>query len=116
MAADEHLNPTQFFHGTAADLKPGDRIENGKNHTGPWGEGLDEDPWATMNSSRAARCAIAAADAHSNLAGSPVPPRIYKVEPEGPVSAPFGKYDADRQAPSFKVIGEHPESEWWKGA
>lgn len=39
MAADEHLNQTQFFHGTRKEFNPGDKIEPGHEPNSKHSEG-----------------------------------------------------------------------------
>jgi rifampin ADP-ribosylating transferase len=76
MATTDDLSPQVFYHGTKADLKPGDLIEPG--HSPDSGEGRASDHvylTATLD----------AAAWDSELAPGDGPGMIYMVEPTGPI-------------------------------
>lgn len=77
MAASDHLQERQFFHGTTAKLQPGDMIEPGrpKNFAGS----LDGKVYFTPHVESARDYAFA-------LGGFSDPPseHTYRVEPTGP--------------------------------
>lgn len=76
MSAQDNLSPQQFFHGTPADLKPGDRVVPG-DAIGTKHMGSDSDSsrvWISTNAYRAG------AYGH----------RIYEVSPDGTPKSPHG--------------------------
>ena len=76
MAAIDDLSSQRFYHGTKADLKPGDLIEPGKNSNyGKRKKAAYVYLTATLN----------AATWGAELAVGEGPGRIYMVEPTGPI-------------------------------
>jgi hypothetical protein len=75
-AATDDLSPQRFYHGTKADLKPGDLIEPGYNSNyGTRKKAAYVYLTATLN----------AATWGAELALGEGPGRIYTVEPTGPI-------------------------------
>jgi hypothetical protein len=68
------VGPRQFYHGTRADLKPGDLLQPGylSNYT------KRRSPWIYFSET------LAAAAWGAELAKGDGPGRIYQVEPTGP--------------------------------
>lgn len=102
MAAQDNLNPQQFFHGTRHEFKPGDVAEPGHNddyespHTG-------EHVYLTSSRKGAADWAD---DAYGHG-----PARVYEVQPTGPIEPdPAGREDGDsgahRSRHPLKILGE----------
>ena len=111
MTASDHLQPQQFFyHGTNADLKPGDYLSpRGANDYGR-AEGASHRSYvyATYALEQAwtyARSRVSAADGqlHEGHVGN-----VYQVQPTGKVTSdPDGYTDASvRTKARFKVIGK----------
>lgn len=97
MAAQDNLNPQQFYHGTTADLEPGALISPGgtPNHarSDPGAVYMTEHPehaqnWAAVASRKAE---------YSWMMDRPgtrkFPAHVYQVEPTGPVE-PDGNTDS----------------------
>lgn len=74
MAADKEMISGPFYHGTKADLKPGDLISPG--YRSNYGHGKRRSPWVYMSATLSAWGA--------ELALGDGPGRIYIVEPTGP--------------------------------
>lgn len=75
MSAQDHLNPHQFFHGTRAELRPGDLIEPGytkANYSGFKGKRL---PHVYMTDNQ-----VEAQGYARDARGSGIQ-RVYSVEP-----------------------------------
>jgi rifampin ADP-ribosylating transferase len=90
VTATDDRGPRRFFHGTKADLKPGDLIEPG-------------DPSDLGERDRTAsfvhlKGSVDAAAWQSELAPGEGPGRIYTVEPTGPVES-----DAEEAAKTYPV-------------
>jgi hypothetical protein len=76
MAAPDYPTPRQFYHGTRADLKPGDLIAAGYNSN--YGA-RKQAPWVYLTGT------LDAAIWGAELADGDGPERIYIVEPTGPI-------------------------------
>ena len=74
MAATDHLISGPFYHGTKADLKPGDLITPG--HRSNYSHGKRTSPWVYMSATLSPWGA--------ELAQGDGPGRLYIVEPTGP--------------------------------
>jgi hypothetical protein len=77
MAATDNLSPQRFYHGTKADLKPGDLIEPG--YPPDVAKGDRTTSYAYLTST------LDAAAWEAELAPGEGPGRIYIVEPTGPI-------------------------------
>ena len=76
MAANDDLSSQRFYHGTRADLKPGDLIEVG--HTSNYGK-QNKTVYVYLTGT------LDAAIWGAELARGEGPGRIYVVEPTGPI-------------------------------
>ena len=76
MAATDDLSSQRFYHGTRADLKPGDLIEPG--HTSNYGK-RNKTAYVYLTGT------LDAAVWGAELALGEGPGRIYMVEPAGPI-------------------------------
>ncbi len=74
MAADDEVIPGPFYHGTKADLKPGDLIQPG--YRSNYGHGVRKTRWVYMTATLSPLGA--------ELARGDSPGRLYIVEPTGP--------------------------------
>ena len=77
MAATDDLSPQQFYHGTKADLKPGDLIVPG--HRANFGDRERTTTYVYLTGT------LDAATWGAELALGEGPGRIYVVEPTGPI-------------------------------
>ena len=77
MAATDDLSPQRFYHGTKADLKPGDLIEPG--HPPDSGTRDEVTAYVYLTST------LDAAAWEAELTPGEGPGRIYMVEPSGPI-------------------------------
>ena len=77
MAATEDLSPQRLYHGTKADLKPGDLIEPG--HRANFGDRERTTTYVYLTGT------LDAATWGAELALGEGPGRIYIVEPTGPI-------------------------------
>ena len=77
MAATDDLSPQRFYHGTKADLKPGDLIAPG--HPANFGDPERTTTYVYLTGT------LAAATWGAELALGEGPGRIYIVEPTGPI-------------------------------
>ncbi len=77
MAATDGLSPQRFYHGTRADLKPGDLIEPG--HPPNFGKRERRTTYVYLTGT------LDAAIWGAELALGEGPGRIYMVEPTGPI-------------------------------
>lgn len=111
MTAEDHLSPAQFFHGTSADLSPGDMISTGHpaNYEGgpaePPGSWTDSHVFMTTDAEGAQRHARNAAFVKGGM------PHVYQVEPTGsyephPYDHPLRVYNYQSRSP-LRVTGEH---------
>lgn len=73
---EKALDPGPFYHGTKADLKPGDLLEPG--HSSNFGERKKAN-YVYLTAT------LDAATWGAELAEGDVPGRIYRVEPTGPI-------------------------------
>ena len=76
MTASDETMPRQFYHGTRADLKPGDLIEAGYNSN--YGR-RKQASWVYLTGT------LDAAVWGAELAVGDGPGRVYLVEPTGPI-------------------------------
>lgn len=98
MSALDNLNPQQFYHGTAAELKPGEMVTPG--HESDWYQ-RSSSVFATDDLSIARTYAGYAADASGR------DPHVYAVEPTGTMHKdPGGGQGAVRSKHPLKVLGE----------
>ena len=77
MAATDDLSSQRFYHGTKADLKPGDLIEPG--HPPNSGKGDRTTSYVYLNST------LDAAAWEAEVTPGDGPGRVYMVEPTGPI-------------------------------
>jgi len=77
VAATDDLSPQRFYHGTRADLRPGDLIEPG--HTPNFGKRERTTTYVYLTAT------LDAAVWGAELAVGEGPGRIYIVEPTGPI-------------------------------
>ena len=77
MAATDDLSSQRFYHGTRADLKPGDLIEPGHPPDAGEQDGMTTYVYLTPN--------LDAAIWEAELAAGEGPGRIYIVEPTGQI-------------------------------
>jgi sugar lactone lactonase YvrE len=101
MAANDHLSPDQFFHGTHARLSPGDAIEPGHEPNFPVdGKTYPEPGQVYFTSSRKH------AEGYADRVGSRhgVIGRVYRVEPTGDYQPHYS--GAFRSGNSLRVLGE----------
>lgn len=112
MPSTDAPNSQQFYHGTRADLKPGDLIVVG--YSSNYGEGK---PLSWVYFSRTLDAAIWGAE----LAAGEGPGRIYVVEPTGPIEDdpnltdrkfPGNPTQSYRSRAPLRVTGEVTE---WQG-
>ena len=104
MAASDHLQPKQFFHGTSAQFNPGDELTpEGANEYGRnWDTASDPDSmYFTSDKSEAHSWGRYAA---RQRPGSDA--RVYSVAPRGPYSPDGGMKDAYATGHALRVIGE----------
>ena len=95
MAAADHLQPGQFFHGTHEQLEPGEVLRPGREV----GRGRGHSVWLTPSAddargwgtARARRSGFAADEG-----GATVPVHVYEVEPENARQNRNGYWQADR--------------------
>lgn len=87
------LSPRQFYHGTTADLKPGDHIEAGHGRTSHMS--IKGHNYFTPSYYLAATSA-------RNAGGR----RVYKVEPTGEYGKDPGTYEGFRSKHPLRVTGE----------
>ena len=112
MAAINDLSSQRFYHGTKADLKPGDLIEPGS--PSDLGERDETTTYVYLTSS------LDAAAWEGELAPGEGPGRIYLVEPTGPImddpNPTDRKYPGDpksyRSREPLRVTGECTD---WQG-
>lgn len=112
MAATDDLSSQRFYHGTKADLKPGDMIEPGhESNYGKRKKGTYVYLTATLD----------AATWGAELALGEGPGRIYIVEPTGPIADdpnltdkkyPGNPTKSYRSRDPLRITGEVTE---WKG-
>lgn len=82
MAAQDNLNPQQFYHGTAHPFQPGDVVEPG--HPSNWGRLSRRDAVsATMSRAEAHDYADTAQRTQSSRGNRDARARVYKVAPIG---------------------------------
>jgi rifampin ADP-ribosylating transferase len=112
MAAPDNPIPRQFYHGTRADLKPGDLIAAGYNSN--YGA-RKQAPWVYLTGT------LDAAIWGAELADGDGPERIYIVEPTGPIvndpnltdkKFPGNPTQSYRSREPLRVTGEVKE---WQG-
>jgi hypothetical protein len=110
MAANDELDSQRFYHGTKADLKPGDLIEPGYNY-GERKKAAYVYLTATLD----------AATWGAELAVGEGPGRIYVVEPTGPIEddpnltdkrSPGNPTKSYRSRSPLRVTGEVTD---WRG-
>ena len=98
LSPEERQQPTQFYHGTRADLKAGDLIEPGRRSN--FGE---RNPAAFVYMTGSVDAAAWGAE----LAVGAGPGRIYTVEPTGPIM-PDPDLTRDGTNPTRSYRSEHP--------
>lgn len=120
MSAQDNLNGQQFYHGTAADLRPGSLIHPaakiGRPVNFPGYESKDH-AYATPSQSHAGEYAQLALDwAYNRRQGHGKSRRVYEVQPTGPIEADPDDTttDAYRSTSPWKVTRRVPVSEWDK--
>jgi rifampin ADP-ribosyltransferase len=110
MAAQDNLNPAQFFHGTIANIPVGSDIKPGKKigrTEGGWE--TNQHTFATPDMGNAADYGVTGSE-YSNPPGQPV--HVYQVEPKGKFHTDPWDESAIRSKSNMKVVREVPESEW----
>lgn len=102
MAANEHLSPDQFFHGTNAELEPGSYLTpQGANKYGRFeDESGRGHVYFTADKFHAYGYAVGRAQQRGGK------PNVYQVEPMGKVEPdPSDEYDSGRTRARMRVIG-----------
>lgn len=116
MSAQDHLQPQQFYHGTAYPFKPGDVIE-GDHGSGNFYDTASSHAYFTTSHREASRYAD-----NSTVDGIRMKSRVFTVEPVGtPERDPeqahpvFGTGQEDSyRAPRARVLSEVPhDAEWY---
>jgi hypothetical protein len=112
MTSTDHQNPRRFYHGTRADLQPGDLIAVGRRSNFGTGKPLS---WVYFSAT------LEAAIWGAELAAGTDRGRIYIVEPTGPFvddpnltdkKFPGNPTQSYRSREPLRVIGEITE---WQG-
>ncbi len=98
LSDEDRQQPTEFFHGTRADLKPGDLMEPG--HPSNYGE-RNAASYVYLTGS------LDAAAWDAELAIGDGPGRIYRVEPTGPIE-PDPDLTRDGTNPTRSYRSQHP--------
>ena len=103
MAASDHLSGAQFFHGTNAELEPGDYLTpNGANAYGRLeDESSRRHVYFTADPYHAYGYALRAQQQRGGAAN------VYQVAPTGKTEAdPVDEYDSGRTRARLRVIGK----------